>query len=84
MDQNMVCIDCPASRTNNIAGNATVRVSNTSCVRWCGFTVALVACSPGQMVPAFVVFEEMSSKIPSKALFSLRIPAIQCHCKPKE
>lgn len=73
MDQIMVRIDNPACRTNNVAGEATVRIANTGCARR-GFTVALAACANGDKLPAFVSLKEPSGKIPAKAFMKLRIP----------
>ncbi|KAH6932007.1 hypothetical protein HPB50_002441 [Hyalomma asiaticum] len=74
MDQTMVRMDSPANRTNNVAGESTVRIANTGCARR-GFTVALAACASGHKLPAFVILKEPSRRIPPKALMSLRIPA---------
>ncbi|KAH7983192.1 hypothetical protein HPB52_010010 [Rhipicephalus sanguineus] len=73
MDQTMVRMDSPASRTNNVVGESTVRIANTGCARR-GFTVALAACASGHKLPAFVVLKEQSGRIPTKAFMSLRIP----------
>lgn len=73
MDQTMVRMDSPASRTNNVAGESTVRIANTGCARR-GFTVALAACASGHKLPAFIVLKEPSGRIPTKAFMSLRIP----------
>ncbi|KAH6924373.1 hypothetical protein HPB50_016326 [Hyalomma asiaticum] len=74
MDQTMVCMDCPASRTNNIIGESSVRITNTGCARR-GFTVSLTACASGHKLPAFVILKEPSGKIPTKAFMKLRVPA---------
>lgn len=71
-DQTMVRMDSPASRTNNVVGESTVRIANTCCARR-GFTVALAACASGRKLPAFVVLKEPSGRIPAKAFMSLRI-----------
>ncbi|KAG0443324.1 hypothetical protein HPB47_015047 [Ixodes persulcatus] len=42
MDQTMVRMDNPATRTNNVAGESSIRTANTGCARR-GFTVALSA-----------------------------------------
>ncbi|KAH6944945.1 hypothetical protein HPB50_006315 [Hyalomma asiaticum] len=74
MDQTMVRMDSPASRTNNVIGESTVRIANTGCA--CrGFTVAFAACASGHKLPAFIVLKEPSGRIPTKAFMSLRIPA---------
>ncbi|KAH6925308.1 hypothetical protein HPB50_003399 [Hyalomma asiaticum] len=73
MDQTMVRMDSPASRTNNVAGESTVHIANTGCARR-GFTVALAACASGHKLPAFIVLKEPSGRISTKAFMSLRIP----------
>ncbi|KAG0444905.1 hypothetical protein HPB47_013242 [Ixodes persulcatus] len=42
MDQTMVRMDNPVTRTNNVAGESSIRIANTGCARR-GFTVALAA-----------------------------------------
>ncbi|KAH6943870.1 hypothetical protein HPB50_000201 [Hyalomma asiaticum] len=74
MNQTMVRMDCPASRTNNIIGESSVRMTNTGCA-WRGFTVALTACASGHKLPAFVILKEPSGKIPTKAFMKLCVPA---------
>ncbi|KAH7971942.1 hypothetical protein HPB52_004373 [Rhipicephalus sanguineus] len=74
MDQTMVRMDCPASRTNNIIGESSVRIANIGCARR-GFTVALAACASGQKLPAFVILKEPSGRIPTKAFTKIRVPA---------
>ncbi|XP_037515802.2 pogo transposable element with KRAB domain [Rhipicephalus sanguineus] len=74
MDQTMVRMDCPASRTNNNIGESSVRITNTGCARR-GFTVSLTACASGHKLPAFVILKEPSGKIPTKAFMKLRVPA---------
>ncbi|KAH7982041.1 hypothetical protein HPB52_002690 [Rhipicephalus sanguineus] len=73
MDQTMVRIDNPANRTNNVVGESTIRIVNTGCARR-GFTVCLAACATGHKLPAFIIFNEQSGKIPARASASVRIP----------
>ncbi|KAH7951141.1 hypothetical protein HPB52_005034 [Rhipicephalus sanguineus] len=71
----MVRMDPPASRTNNVVGESTVRIANTGCA--CrDFTVALAACASGHKLPAFVILKEPSGRITTKAFMSLRIPGV--------
>ncbi|KAM7314107.1 hypothetical protein ISCGN_003892 [Ixodes scapularis] len=73
MDQTMVRMDNSATRTNNVAGENSIRIANTGCVRR-GFTVALAARASGAKLPAFVVLKEPTGRIPARAFMALRIP----------
>ncbi|KAH9360477.1 hypothetical protein HPB48_009660 [Haemaphysalis longicornis] len=73
MDQTMVQMDQPASRTNNVAGDASIRIANTGCSR-CGFTVALCATAAGIKLPAFIILKEPTGRIPPMVLFALSVP----------
>ncbi|EEC11305.1 transposase, putative [Ixodes scapularis] len=68
-------MDNPATRTNNAAGENSIRIANTSCARR-GFTVALAARASGAKLPAFVVLKEPTGRIPARAFMALRIPMI--------
>lgn len=73
MDQTMVRIDNPATRTNNVAGENSIRIANTGCA--CrGFTVVLAARASGTKLSAFVVLKEPTGRIPAHAFIALRIP----------
>ncbi|KAG0422112.1 hypothetical protein HPB47_002034 [Ixodes persulcatus] len=74
MDQTMVRMDEPATRTNNITGEASIRIANTGCSRR-GFTVALCATAAGIKLPAFIILKEPTGRIPPKVLFAMSIPA---------
>ncbi|KAL3225640.1 hypothetical protein MRX96_025678 [Rhipicephalus microplus] len=74
MEHTMVRMDCPASRTNNIIGESSVRIANIGCARR-GFTVALAACASGHKLPAFVILKEPSGKITTKAFTKIPVPA---------
>ncbi|KAG0444480.1 hypothetical protein HPB47_013747, partial [Ixodes persulcatus] len=65
MDQTMVRMDEPATRTNNITGEASIRIANTGCSRR-GFTVALCATAAGIKLPAFIILKEPTGRIPPK------------------
>lgn len=73
MDQTMVRMDEPATRTNNITGEASIRIANTGCSRR-GFTVALCATAAGIKLPAFIILKEPTGRIPPKVLFAMSIP----------
>lgn len=75
MDQTMVRMDCPAKRTNNVAGESSIRIVNTGCARR-RLMVALCATAAGIKLPAFVVLKEPTGRIPPRALFALQIPGI--------
>lgn len=75
MDQTMVRMDQPASRTNNVAGEASIRIANTGCSRR-GFTVALCATAAGIKLPAFIILKEPTGRIPPKVLFALSVPGM--------
>ncbi|KAM7310645.1 uncharacterized protein LOC121832848 [Ixodes scapularis] len=75
MDQTMVRMDCPAKRTNNVAGESSIRIVNTGCARR-GLTVALCATAAGIKLPALIVLKEPMGRIPPRALFALQIPGI--------
>ncbi|KAH8026359.1 hypothetical protein HPB51_020343 [Rhipicephalus microplus] len=73
MDQTMVHMDYPASRTNNIIGKSYVRIANTGCAKR-GFTVALAACASGHNLPVFVVLKEPSGRITTEAFTKICVP----------
>lgn len=75
MDQTMVRMDCPATRTNNAAGDSSIRIANTGCARR-GMTVALCATAAGVKLPALIVLKEPTGRIPPRALFALKIPGM--------
>uniref|UniRef100_A0A147BAS4 Putative pogo family transposase ixodes scapularis pogo family transposase n=1 Tax=Ixodes ricinus TaxID=34613 RepID=A0A147BAS4_IXORI len=75
MDQTMVRMDCPATRTNNTTGDSTIRITNTGCARR-GMTVALCATAAGVKLPALIVLKEPTGRIPPRALFALKIPGM--------
>lgn len=75
MDQTMVRMDNPATRTNNVAGESSIRIANTGCARR-GFTVALAARASGSKLPAFVVLKEPTGRIPPRSYMGLRIPGM--------
>ncbi|KAG0426465.1 hypothetical protein HPB47_026440 [Ixodes persulcatus] len=70
MDQTMVCMDCPAKRTNNAAGESNIRIVNTGCARR-ELTVALCATAAGIKLAALVVLKESTGRILPRALFAL-------------
>ncbi|EEC05687.1 POGO family transposase, putative [Ixodes scapularis] len=74
MDQTMVRMDTPATRTNNLVNESSIRITNTGCARW-GFTVALCATAAGIKLPAFVVLKAPTGRIPPRAYCALKIPA---------
>uniref|UniRef100_A0A6B0V6Y3 Putative pogo transposable element n=1 Tax=Ixodes ricinus TaxID=34613 RepID=A0A6B0V6Y3_IXORI len=74
MDQTMVRMDNPATRTNNVAGENSIRIANTGCTRR-GFTVALAARASRAKLPAFVVLKEPTGRIPAHAFMAPRIPS---------
>ncbi|KAM7296368.1 hypothetical protein ISCGN_021535 [Ixodes scapularis] len=74
MDQTMVRMDNPATRTNNVAGENNIRIANTGCARR-GFTVALAARASGAKLLAFVVLKEPTRRIPARAFMALRTPS---------
>ncbi|EEC17888.1 hypothetical protein IscW_ISCW013360 [Ixodes scapularis] len=75
MDQTTVRMDCPAKQTDNVAGESSIRVVNTGCARR-GLMLILCATAAGIKLPALVVFEEPTGRIPPRALFALQIPGI--------
>ncbi|KAG0411956.1 hypothetical protein HPB47_010907 [Ixodes persulcatus] len=75
MDQTMVRMDNPATHTNNVAGESSIRIANTGCARR-GFTVALAARASGSKLPPFVVLKEPTGRIPPRSYMGLRIPDI--------
>lgn len=75
MDQTMVRMDTPATRTNNLVNESSIRITNTGCARR-GFTVALCATAAGIKLPAFVVLKEPTGRIPPRAYCALKIPGI--------
>ncbi|KAH6936588.1 hypothetical protein HPB50_019719 [Hyalomma asiaticum] len=83
LDQTMVRMDSPASRTNNMVWESTVRIANTGCARR-GFTVALAACAKRHKLPACIVLKEASGRIPTKAFVTLRIPGLDGFLKTAE
>ncbi|KAG0431931.1 hypothetical protein HPB47_021323 [Ixodes persulcatus] len=75
MDQTIVHMDCPAKRTNNVAGESSIRIVNTGCDRR-GLMVPLYATAAGIKLPALVVPKEPTRRIPPRALFALQILGI--------
>lgn len=75
MDQTMVRMDKPASRTNNVAEEGSIRIVNTGCSHR-GFTVVLCATAAGIKLPAFIILNESTSRIPPKVLFTLSVPGM--------
>ncbi|KAG0428215.1 hypothetical protein HPB47_024783 [Ixodes persulcatus] len=58
-------MDNPATRTNNVAGENSIRIANTGCARR-GFTVVLAARASEAKLPAFVVLKEPTGRIPAR------------------
>lgn len=73
MDQTMVRFDEPYSRTNDIVGKNSIRITNTGCKKR-GFTVALAAAASGHKFAAFVILKEPAGRIPPRVMKELRIP----------
>lgn len=63
MDQTIVCMDCPAKRTNNAAGESSIRITNTGYA--CrGLTLTLCATAAGIKRPPLVVLKEPMGRTP--------------------
>uniref|UniRef100_A0A147BL03 Putative pogo family transposase ixodes scapularis pogo family transposase n=1 Tax=Ixodes ricinus TaxID=34613 RepID=A0A147BL03_IXORI len=56
MDQTMVRMDCPATRTNNATGDLSIRIINAGCAQR-RMTVALCAMAAGVKLPALMVLK---------------------------
>ena len=73
MDQTMCRFDMAPKSTNNIRGEADVRIAATGGAKK-GFTVALTALANGEKKPAYIVLKERNGIIPGRVFANLRLP----------
>ena len=74
MDQTMCHFDMVPSRTNDIIGTRSVRISSTKATKK-GFTVALAASGSGEKLPAMIIFKERGGQLGPRVKQSLVIPS---------